>query len=1167
MLKRSSSFLLCFICLTLQLLLIVPVSVSANPQGGQVVGGDANISSSGNTMNIQQNSDRAIINWKSFDIGKHESVIFNQPSATSAVLNRIRSGAPSEILGNLKANGQVYLVNPDGFVFGDSARIDTSGFMATTSDILNDDFMKGNMDFNIPGTAGAHIINRGQINVADCGFAALVAPVVRNEGIIAGRYSRVALASGEKFQFDGYGDNLINFAVSEETLSEFYDTEGNLLKETGVYNDGHIKADGGVVLLKAQQLSKIVKGVVSNTGVVEAKTVERRNGRIIFGGERNQDTEVIIKGKLDVSGETENDQAGFVDIEARKVELSGDIDATGLIGGRVHLMGDYIWLENALIDASGYGDGGTVLIGGDYLGGRASDDTYRRLGISRELYEFDTATNVAMMDSVVIKSDSLVDGDGGKIVLWADNNMFAYGDISSSANRGDGGFIEVSGAKFLDINGLDVFADSVSGEQGTVLFDPLSVTILSTRAYNKAFGRRNRWNYPYSFGSPSLLENDNIADSIGVIIKSSQVEKYLNKGINVTIRTSGGVDGTLEVMDSIEKTSGGDATLTLATGLMILGSLRETGPNVAIGLLVENGRRIDIKSTSGRLNLNFDADTIGFNGVDISTNGGAFYGYDNLHLWSELDGFRDVSYNELFEPNHVVTLNTYVTHPSDSNANSDVGSSTSTPQSGKKDPVKDADDNSAYVGGNIPSKPKLTPVQKEVIKVKADGGLIQDLLDNGVIKNEMANDVTNVLTDYGLSQSEAREFADKILNFKPYDFNDISRFMSSKTKKNLALLENSKVTDDKVLASLIKNSLLSFYRDSQFDNLKLSDGNTIIGVLKKANPNTLPVWIKNLLKNHGASMEKLKNDSFSFEANAIDKAMLEDQAALLKTTSDILSSTQKALSSLPVLSSTGFNKISESIVEVTELGKILASDAPKNEKDIAAAEKVASVAGIHDVAGAQKIEGILTVGLGLVKAINSLKDNDSNLALEQMVTVSEGLAKLTNDRNLKMSIQSAGNILYMKTKGAVILTDSLGKKHKSEIGTAVSSLVSEIGWTPIGKDLKSYAKVYSEYKDAQSSNESMKAIKSLMTSFNSIIDGVGGDVPGIGILTSASQGILSALEYSYKSEAIRKSSYFEQLNGRIKDQQKMMGLKLKITNNFKNKMYGEFYAQQVREMR
>ncbi|SDK78176.1 filamentous hemagglutinin family N-terminal domain-containing protein [Maridesulfovibrio ferrireducens] len=685
MLKLIFSSSYCAVFLLLLSLFCVPLSVSANPQGGQVVGGDASVSSSGNTMNVQQNSDRAIINWNFFDIGKHESVIFNQPSSSSAILNRIRSGSPSEILGNLKANGQVYLVNPDGFVFGDTARIDTSGFMATTSDIMNDKFMKGNMDFNIPGTAGAQIINKGMINVADCGFAALVAPIVRNEGIIAGRYSRIALASGENFQFDGYGDNLINFAVSEATLSELYDTEGNILKETGVYNEGHIQADGGLVLLKAQQLSRIVKGVVSSTGVIEARTVERHNGRVIFGGERDQDIKISVSGKVDVSGETESDDAGFVEIEGKQVEVSANIDATGKTGGRVHIMGDYLWLENALIDASGYGDGGTVLIGGDYLGGRASDETYERLGISRELYEFDTATNVAMMDSSVIKSDSLFDGDGGKIVLWADNNMFAYGDVSSSAHDGNGGFIEVSGVKYLDIDGLDVEASSLSGERGTVLFDPAIVEIVSDSIYSKISGMLVPYPIPYEVSSPIINMPSSFLHSV---IKRSQVTNFLNNGLNVVIECGGPDGGGITVYESIVKGRGGDASLTLSASVVYLGKYSATST------------RNLIASNSGKLDIIFNSKKVIFDDFNIKTNGGLISSSADFYLRYPSGSVlaKDYLISDIYAKNSYYDVDVSVKNI-DSNSDKTNTDSTSSKPSGTVDPVKDAGDTSAYNGG------------------------------------------------------------------------------------------------------------------------------------------------------------------------------------------------------------------------------------------------------------------------------------------------------------------------------------------------------------------------------------------------------------------------------------------------------------------------------------
>src|SRR5262245_38098141 len=191
--------------------------VAAGPEGGTVVGGAATIAGQGSaSVIINQSSQNAIINWNTFNIGVNESVRFNQPNSGSVALNRVIGGqGPSEILGHLTANGRIFLINRDGVLFGPGAVVNTAGFLATTNDIKNADFMAGRYNFNIPGRLDASIVNHGRITATSGGFAALVAPGVRNTGTISATLGTVALASGNSFTLDMYGDKLITLAVGD----------------------------------------------------------------------------------------------------------------------------------------------------------------------------------------------------------------------------------------------------------------------------------------------------------------------------------------------------------------------------------------------------------------------------------------------------------------------------------------------------------------------------------------------------------------------------------------------------------------------------------------------------------------------------------------------------------------------------------------------------------------------------------------------------------------------------------------------------------------------------------------------------------------------------------------------------------------------------------------
>src|SRR5262249_40278484 len=210
---------------TAALLALGAAPAAGGPAGGTVVGGTATIQGEGGpAVTVNQSSGSAIINWNTFNIGVNESVRFNQPGASSVVLNRVTGGrGPSEILGTLTANGRVFVINRDGILFGPNAVVNTAGFLATTHAIKHSDFMAGRYNFNTPGRPDASIVNQGRITATSGGFAALVAPGVRNTGTITATLGTVALVSGNSFTLDLYGDKLITLAVNDQIASKVID--------------------------------------------------------------------------------------------------------------------------------------------------------------------------------------------------------------------------------------------------------------------------------------------------------------------------------------------------------------------------------------------------------------------------------------------------------------------------------------------------------------------------------------------------------------------------------------------------------------------------------------------------------------------------------------------------------------------------------------------------------------------------------------------------------------------------------------------------------------------------------------------------------------------------------------------------------------------------------
>src|SRR5438132_12131955 len=156
----------------------------ANPKGESVVAGQAGFTRAGSSLKITT-SDRAIINWQDFSIQNGETTQFSQPSSSSVTLNRVVSGNPSAIFGDLRANGQIYLINPNGILIGESGRIDTGGFLASTLDVSNQEFLSGK-EIHFFGPSKAAISNHGSITTS-AGDVILVGRQIQNSGSISAK--------------------------------------------------------------------------------------------------------------------------------------------------------------------------------------------------------------------------------------------------------------------------------------------------------------------------------------------------------------------------------------------------------------------------------------------------------------------------------------------------------------------------------------------------------------------------------------------------------------------------------------------------------------------------------------------------------------------------------------------------------------------------------------------------------------------------------------------------------------------------------------------------------------------------------------------------------------------------------------------------------------------
>jgi filamentous hemagglutinin family protein len=414
---------------------LAPGTTSANPEGGRVVAGQASISTpSANHTVVRQGSARAVIDWRSFSIGKGEHTQFVQPSASSVALNRVTGPDPSVIAGRLSANGRIVLQNESGVTFSEGAQVNAASMLATTSRIDAERLMAtGDVVANLPGrVAGARVENRGEITVADSGVAALVGPEVRNSGRIVARQGRVVLGGAETYTIDLAGDGLVAFEI-RDPVSRAPSDGGAVVEHTGT-----IEAPGGQVIVSARAARGVVDDVIFVGGRVAATTVRQEGGTIVLdGGEAGT---VRVAGNLDASGRGAGERGGTVDLRGERVALAA----------------------SARIDASGRAGGGTVRVGGD-LQGKGPRPNARHVTVDR---------------GAEILADATEAGQGGTAIVWSDETTRFWGRISARGGPagGDGGFAEVSSKGWLDFRGLADLRATL-GRTGVLLLDPTDIRI------------------------------------------------------------------------------------------------------------------------------------------------------------------------------------------------------------------------------------------------------------------------------------------------------------------------------------------------------------------------------------------------------------------------------------------------------------------------------------------------------------------------------------------------------------------------------------------------------------------------------------------------------------------------------------------------------------------
>jgi len=465
--------------------LCAPAAAQNLPQLPSVVRGQATFATQGPQLTVS-NTANTIVNWQSFSVGAGHSVRFEQPHASSQVLNRVLGRDPSQIFGQISSNGGVWLLNPHGVVFGPGARVDVASLVVSTLNIGDDDWLAKRWRLTAPVDGGADVslVNRGELRTTAGGRLLLVGGEggVHNEGLAEAPGGQLVLAAGRSVDLADTASPQVAVRVAAPA--------GEVL------NLGRLAAPGGRIDLLA--------AMVNQHGIVRA-------GSLAGGAGGEVVLRASVKAELGAGSDTAADgtAGGRVLVEAPTVLASGRVAASGHdgTGGRVQFTGAQIGLlDGSRVEATGSDGGGQVMVGGGVMG---QDPT------------LPNAKAVYLAPGASIAADAGVRGAGGTIVLWSDLATRAFGTLSARGGPqgGDGGFIETSGG-WLDARPLAVYTSAPLGRAGQWLLDPNNITITNAGPDTNVSG-----------GPNFTTTNDS------AVLSAASIVSALSAGTSVTVST------------------------------------------------------------------------------------------------------------------------------------------------------------------------------------------------------------------------------------------------------------------------------------------------------------------------------------------------------------------------------------------------------------------------------------------------------------------------------------------------------------------------------------------------------------------------------------------------------------------------------------------------------
>ena len=585
----------------------LPQNPQATPGSGAFTVTEDLAAPSGPTTTIDTSTTNIAIDWNSFNIASGETVNFNFNSTPGIAFNRVINGNPTEILGALNSNGQVFLSNPSGILFGSTAQINVAGLLATGLELTDpelDNALLGNtfaLTRANDDTLNASVRNRGVLTATDGGSISLVGSAVSNEGLIVADLGEINLISGRTVMVSFEPNSLFSFQLPEavanipdlliEDISD--DTEPKGPITSAVSNSGTVQSNAGKILMEANVVQDLFTQSVNNSGIMRANKVTNVNGvvRLSGIGEDVRNSGEIYASGGDVVIETSDPgqiQNGTGNLLSFPIaaETTGIIDVSDAAGagGTVSMTADKVGvLGSASISANGSSDGGTINLQAD---------------LQREAGYPDVPSILQVSDTATLSANSTDNGLGGTIILWAKTALQSLGNIfaTGGVNGGDGGTVQTGAGDYIEIDAApDVTA--ANGASGSWQLDQSNISVDS------------------NVTPPAAWTDYNAPASTSTVLDTALIKSAMDNGTSVSIfaNSADATNGDINIDASI-------AIAPISNNSLSLTAANDIAFNNSSSISASN-------ATTNTLDVSLSALAIDLSGADpvaVTTNGGNF---------------------------------------------------------------------------------------------------------------------------------------------------------------------------------------------------------------------------------------------------------------------------------------------------------------------------------------------------------------------------------------------------------------------------------------------------------------------------------------------------------------------------------------------------------------